>query len=421
MEPFEPCHRNTSFLQPGPPNDPNSPNLLDQVLQALTDTNLSTRGQIHLPALFSESNGTDDPLDFNLRPATEVVTILTAYALIVVVSIIGNSMVCFIILRSRRLHTVTNVFITNLAVSDIFITIFNIPINVSRTVLLEWTFGMFLCRVASFLLMTSVYVSTFTMTVIALDRHRVILHPLRRRITLKIGAIINVCIWLAGLALSIPFAVFATVQKVDLLLYTTTRCRLCYPEPSQTFEQYLTLSTFLVQFVIPMVIMAFAYGQIAMVLWYREVVGQQTRNQTNSHRKSRRKSITMLIIVVVVFSICWLPLNLYHILTDFHPNNAVFRYNSTAYLTCHWLAVSSVCYNPFIYCWLNVSFRGEVLKHCSCKRKRPHHAIRDIEMDGMLGSRRPGRGQEVTPRKFRSLNIEDQRPRSHIHRTLKTV
>ncbi len=57
----------------------------------------------------------------------------------------------------------------------------------------------------------------------------------------------------------------------------------------------------------------------------------------------------MLIVVCVVFAICWLPLNIYHIMADFGLGN----YSSTIFLICHWIAMSSVCYNPFIYFWLN--------------------------------------------------------------------
>jgi hypothetical protein len=56
-----------------------------------------------------------------------------------------------------------------------------------------------------------------------------------------------------------------------------------------------------------------------------------------------------------VFAICWLPLNLYHIRADFGTDPS--RHNSTVYLMVHWLAMSSVCYNPFIYSIRNSYFR----------------------------------------------------------------
>jgi len=52
---------------------------------------------------------------------------------------------------------------------------------------------------------------------------------------------------------------------------------------------------------------------------------------------------------------------------------------SKAYLAVHWLAVSSVCFNPFAYCWLNSSFRDTLRvtcrQCCTCRRRRYHHSL----------------------------------------------
>jgi len=51
--------------------------------------------------------------------------------------------------------------------------------------------------------------------------------------------------------------------------------------------------------------------------------------------------------------------------------------DSKAYLAVHWLAVSSVCFNPFAYCWLNSSFRDTLRvtcrQCCMCRRRRRYH------------------------------------------------
>ncbi|CAG2109442.1 unnamed protein product [Medioppia subpectinata] len=52
--------------------------------------------------------------------------------------------------------------------------------------------------------------------------------------------------------------------------------------------------------------------------------------------------------------ILMLPINFYHILVD--SNTMSHNYN--LFVACHWFAI----YNPFIYCWLNSTFRIEVKK-----------------------------------------------------------
>ncbi|XP_054157279.1 substance-K receptor-like [Oppia nitens] len=66
----------------------------------------------------------------------------------------------------------------------------------------------------------------------------------------------------------------------------------------------------------------------------------------------------MLVLVLIVFAICWLPLNMYHILMDFWPQ--LFSHNFIVFIAVHWLAMSSVCYNPFIYSVRNFYFRQGV-------------------------------------------------------------
>ena len=61
----------------------------------------------------------------------------------------------------------------------------------------------------------------------------------------------------------------------------------------------------------------------------------------------------MLVLVVVVFAICWAPYNTVHILQDFFDVTPSFR----TLMFTHWFAMSSICYNPFIYFWLSPGYR----------------------------------------------------------------
>lgn len=66
-------------------------------------------------------------VDFYLHkpPVTAVFTV--SYLLIFLVCMLGNGVVCFIVLRSKNMRTVTNLFILNLAISDLLVGIFCMP------------------------------------------------------------------------------------------------------------------------------------------------------------------------------------------------------------------------------------------------------------------------------------------------------
>lgn len=60
------------------------------------------------------------------QPSTAAIFIVS-YLLIFLVCMVGNGVVCFIVLKSKNMRTVTNLFILNLAVSDLLVGIFCMP------------------------------------------------------------------------------------------------------------------------------------------------------------------------------------------------------------------------------------------------------------------------------------------------------
>jgi len=140
------------------------------------------------------------------------------------------------------------------------------------------------------------------------------------------------------------------VLDVELFLYTSARCSVVYPAPSDVIERYVTMATFLTQYAIPVVITTIAYSCIAIRLCGRtsgtgiDMDGNgklvtvsgllPTRHQRLCHERVRRRSIALLAAVVVAFTVSWLPLNLYHIITDFHPDSSRFRYNRYTQSVC---------------------------------------------------------------------------------------
>lgn len=108
--------------------------------------------------------------------------IIAFYSLIIIISIFGNLLVCNIVARNAKMRSSTYIFIANLALSDFMMTVLNIPFNVARILLNDWPFGSFMCSFVPLVQVTSVYVSTFTMTCIAVDRYRIISKPLEPRL-----------------------------------------------------------------------------------------------------------------------------------------------------------------------------------------------------------------------------------------------
>lgn len=61
----------------------------------------------------------------------------------------------------------------------------------------------------------------------------------------------------------------------------------------------------------------------------------------------------MMIVVVVIFAVCWLPFHMYFIVTSYLPDITNEPYIQEVFLGIYWLAMSNSMYNPIIYCWMN--------------------------------------------------------------------
>lgn len=173
-------------------------------------------------------------------------------------------------------------------------------------------------------------------------------------------------IWAIASILSIPSAIFNHVVDVLAILkpihglQALYRCKVIYP--AEYYRPLFTSFIFITEFCIPMSIVAYCYIIIGIKISKRTCIGETTIAQAQTHLQAKRKTIKMLIFVVATFAICWLPYNILFILEDFFQMN----FSLTTHYSAHWLAMSSICYNPFIYFWLNHSYRQGILNMLNC-------------------------------------------------------
>ncbi|XP_009070127.1 PREDICTED: probable G-protein coupled receptor 83 [Acanthisitta chloris] len=298
--------------------------------------------------------------------------LIVAYSVIIIMSLFGNMLVCHVVLKNKRMHSATSLFIVNLAVSDIMITLLNTPFTLVRFVNSTWIFGKAMCHVSRFVQYCSLHVSTLTLTAIALDRHQVILNPLKQRMSLTKGVLSISVIWLMATCFSLPHAIYQNLFQYNYSLSLLGSRPVLPLLPHQPV--YLDLSTFLLLSLLPLLIITVTYMRLAKKLWLRNAVGDVTVQQYVAHHRNKKKSIKMLMLVVVVFAICWFPLNCYVVLIS----SLGIKTKNSLYFALHWFAMSSTCYNPFIYCWLNESFRAKLralLCLCPWAPRAQHRAL----------------------------------------------
>ncbi|CAG2161942.1 unnamed protein product [Oppiella nova] len=336
---------------------------------------------------------------------TRNIIIIACYTLIIVVSLCGNLLVVKVIaFGKRKMLTTTNILIASLAFSDIVMTAFNIPFNVARLLLESWPFGSFLCVSVPFVQVTCVYVSTFTMTVIAFYRWWTLSHTTTSKsLTYLQLTIIITCVWLLAGLFSIPHSVFNKTIVIPTIK-GLTRCHVVHPTVPFDLPLWLSIEAFATQYFVPLSVTLWLYIQIGIIVAKQGMLAGQLNDDRRRHQSdARKRRIVMLALVVTAFAICWLPLNMYHLLCDF----GLTRRNFKVFILCHWFAMSSVCYNPFIYCYLNQNFKNAAKKcyqFMSCQLPAPGYTLNNM---GATVAEEPTNTTNVNNIEMRDMTKED--------------
>lgn len=281
------------------------------------------------------------------------------YSIIMLFALSGNTLVIFVILGNKSLRNVTNMFLISLAISDIFISGFNIPLGLLYNFNGEWTHGEILCKFVSFATSVNVIASIMTLTAVALERYYAICHPLKMRYLKKTTrvVVVMIAIWILALAVSSPFLVIQRIGerlKVINELPGLALVEVCVEHyETKALEEAHTLVQFTVFYCVPIGIMFFAYGKIAHQLWIRKPIGDS--HDWEKSLKQKKSIIRMLIVIVLIFLLSWLPFFAVHIYRFYHyvPYEN-FRLVS---LVVQVIGFTNSAVNPIIYGFMNQKFK----------------------------------------------------------------
>ncbi|OCT69746.1 hypothetical protein XELAEV_18036670mg [Xenopus laevis] len=329
----------------------------------MTPKNITT--QSLFPAM--SSNSSQQFMGLQLIHSYKALIIL-CYSLVVFTGIFGNYLLIYVICRTKKMHNVTNFLVGNLAFSDMLMCATCVPITLAYVFEPRgWVFGHFLCYFVFLMQPVTVYVSVFTLTVIAVDRYHAMVYPLRRRLTIPTCAYILAGIWLLSCLMAAP--ALAHTYHVEFPQLDFSICEEFWFGMEKKRLAY-AYSTLILTYALPFIIIALSYLSISVKLKNRVVPGNITNVQAEWDRARRKKTFRLLVLVVGAFGMCWLPLHIFNIMKDIDINLIDKQYFNLVQLLCHWLAMMSACTNSLLYAWLHDSFRGELKKMFLWRRKR---------------------------------------------------
>ncbi|VDO00360.1 unnamed protein product [Rodentolepis nana] len=345
------------------------------------------------------------------------------YAIIFILSISGNSLVVFVILRKPEMRSVVNIFITNLAISDILMTLIATPLTPAIIFVRGWSLNVSWCKLLPTVMGITVYVSTLTSTAIAIERCIVTVYHILPKVRHWISFLGVLSAWIISIICSCPLAIYQ-----DIYYDPRTNITSCQENwPQKRSRAVFTVVSFVLQFIVPSLIITVCYTRIGLVLQDRanKKIGTKTRLKEENVLKRKRRAIKMLIAMVAIFIICWIPLNCLWLVSDLGWYDfSEWGYFTLVFFICHLFAMSSAVYNPFLYTWLNENFRNEfvqIVPTCIIRSIKMRSSSRDIykvvTSSGLHSQEETARKTPLNPQ-TRAINPQDGiRMSSVIHPT----
>ena len=213
-----------------------------------------------------------------------------SYITIMILSIIGNGIVCYLVQSATRMRSVTNFFIVNLSVGDMLMTLLCIPFSfMSVLVLRYWPFGDIVCRIVSYWQAISVFVSAYTLVAISIDRYMAIMWPLRPRMSKSHAKIIIALVWIIAFLTALPILIVSSVVQPDEWFVKCERyiCEEVWAKEEHRF--YYTMVLMILQYAVPFFVLVYTYARIAVVVWGKKTPGEAENTRDQRMAKSKRK------------------------------------------------------------------------------------------------------------------------------------
>ncbi|XP_069325545.1 gastrin/cholecystokinin type B receptor isoform X2 [Eulemur rufifrons] len=281
----------------------------------------------------------------------------------------------------------------------------------------------------------SVSVSTLSLVAIALERYSAICRPLQARVwqTRSHAARVIVATWLLSGLLMVPYPVYTVVQPVGPRVLQCV-----HRWPSARVRQTWSVLLLLLLFFVPGVVMAVAYGLISRELYLGLRFDSDSDSENQSRVRSqgglpgpvhqngrcrpetgpagedsdgcyvqlprsrpalelsaltaptpgsgpgprptqakllaKKRVVRMLLVIVVLFFLCWLPVYSANTWRAFDGPGAHRALSGAPISFIHLLSYASACVNPLVYCFMHRRFRQACLDTCSRCCPRPPRA-----------------------------------------------
>ncbi|XP_077861798.1 octopamine receptor beta-2R-like [Saccoglossus kowalevskii] len=276
--------------------------------------------------------------------------------LTLLLSILGNLLVLTVTACSRKLHTVTTVFIINLAIGDLGITTFVLPFSIHLKIARVWIFGHAWCQIVACLSILFYTISMSSLALVSVERFIAINLPLQYTQKMKCCTVR----WMIAIAW-----IYAIVRAACPLVnfgeyYLSQGKGMC--APNYPHHTAYTVVVLVIGLLIPSTIMCYSYANITKEARKHATRGKIVCDENNCtyvpNRTRENRAAKILAVVTGVFFICWIPYTVSNAYSCFVHHELPYHVDGVT----QWLTFLNSAINPWMHSLMNRSFRISAVK-----------------------------------------------------------
>ncbi|XP_076622835.1 ecdysis triggering hormone receptor isoform X2 [Colletes latitarsis] len=302
-----------------------------------------------------------------MLPAYIRTTSMVLCIIVMILGIIGNLMVPLVVFRGKDMRNSTNIFLVNLSFADLCVLLICTP-----TVLVEvnygpqvWPLGEHMCKAVPFVELTVAHASVLTILAISFERYYAICEPLRAGYVCTKARATFLCMlaWVAAALCTSPILLTISYEMEDD--GNGTYIPTCNTVVSTHWIFAFFITTVIIFFVIPLLILMVLYTVIARHLMANPTI---SRGSSNNMLKYRKQVMLMLGTVVLCFFMCLLPFKAFTLWILVVPRRMIIDFGVESYYTllyfCRVMLYLNSAINPILYNLMSSKFREGFLRLC---------------------------------------------------------
>ncbi|KAJ7385137.1 hypothetical protein OS493_017508, partial [Desmophyllum pertusum] len=142
----------------------------------------------------------------NEHRETEVIIFTAMYAMTMLVSLVGNTLLIYIAWKKPDVRSLTSFMFVNMAVADLLVTLIAMPVSIAHfhtdgKWLIPGMLGQITCRACIFFPFVTITASILCLTCMAVDRYYAVVYPFRRHVWFRNPKVLTPLVWILSMAL----------------------------------------------------------------------------------------------------------------------------------------------------------------------------------------------------------------------------